>query len=73
MVTLISSQEGSLHFHDEAAHIMQRYPLEDLAFVGIWGSSTSDKSYFYDQILGLCDVEENKVPASTNIVSKCRI
>lgn len=56
IVTLVSSNEGSLHFHDEAINVLQRYSNNDIAFVGIWGSCNSDKSFFLDRILNLSDV-----------------
>lgn len=61
MITLISLNEGSLHFHDEAANVFQRYQNNDIAFVGIWGCQNSDKSFFYDRLLYLADVDGEKV------------
>lgn len=61
VVTLFSSADGSVHCHDEAVSVLQRYSSNDIAFIGIWGAEDSDKSFFYDRILELCDVREPKV------------
>lgn len=71
MITLVSLNEGSLHFHDEAANVFQRYQNNDIAFVGIWGSENSDKSFFYDRLLYLADVDADKVYLLIFLVFKC--
>lgn len=40
---------------------MQRYPNNDIAFIGIWGAENSDKSFFYDRILNLTDIHGDNV------------
>ena len=57
-VTMVSADCGSIHLHDEAMEVLQRYTGNDVAFVGLWGSKTSDKTYFYERVLNLADVGE---------------
>lgn len=57
-VTLVSSDSGSIHLHDEAMEVLQRYVGNDVAFVGLWGSKGCDKSHFYEKVLALADVTE---------------
>lgn len=59
-----------MHFHDEATNVLQRYPNNDIAFVGIWGSANSDKSFFYDRILNLSDIDGDIVKYIGNLVYK---
>lgn len=56
LITLTSMVNNSIHFHDEAARILNRYQAHDIAFIGIWGAELSDKTYFYDKILKLCGI-----------------
>ena len=61
IITMFSDADGSIHAHDEAANVLQRYSSNEIAFIGIWGSKYSDKGFFYDRIIDLCDVKESKV------------
>lgn len=61
IIPLLSSSDGTFHFHDDAANVLNRYSHRDIIFIGIWGAYTSDKSYFYDKILNLCGIHEAKV------------
>lgn len=38
-----------------------------MAFVGIWGSEDSDKSFFCDRILNLCDVDGDKYSGQVDL------
>lgn len=63
---MFSSADGSIHAHDETATILQRYASNEIAFIGIWGSRDSDKSFFYDRVFELCDVKDSKVTEFPN-------
>lgn len=58
VVPLISGTDGCFHFHDDAANALNRYANKDVVFIGIWGSYTGDKSYFFDKILALCGIQD---------------
>jgi hypothetical protein len=58
VVKLITTDSGSIHLHDEALEIFQRYLCNDVVFVGLWGAKVSDKSFFYEKILTLAEATE---------------
>ena len=61
VVRLMSAIDNNYHFHDDAANVFNRYPHRDIVFIGIWGADTGEKAYFYDKILRLCGVDQEKV------------
>ena len=57
-IPLVTSNSGSIHLHDEALTVFQRYSGNDIAFVGLWGSTNSDKNRFYQSIFALADATD---------------
>jgi hypothetical protein len=50
-----------LTVNPEAIAIFNKYPNNEIAFVGNYGKRASGKSFWYDKILNLSDVNGNKV------------
>ena len=57
-IPLVTSNSGSIHLHDEALAVFQRYSGNDIAFVGLWGSTNSDKNHFYESIFALAEATD---------------
>ena len=64
LVELAHTENDKLVINPKAIEIFKRYPDYDISFVGNYGKVNSGKSFWYDKILNLSQIDGHGVKSS---------